>query len=285
MRSPLLAPLSLLLSAACSGLQLGSPLPRIPSPAMSASTTQTTTQTTAQTTAQTTVQSVPVTAQRNGWISQWMDHLKFDSKPSFDVLERTREYVATKTYDEAAPYYAEDYIFRGSIIGPITAQDVQETQEGFDIVGAYPDLERGIFGMSIDPNKPYRCFFFERWTGTHSGTINLGSFIKIPASSRRIETPLHVTYLTWNPEGKIVYQSISPPIDRFEGNTKGAGAVFGLLVGAGVDSGPASVGMPTLMLQQKFLQKAGFFGKQWSDEDKIPRWWKSAARGADPNDM
>ena len=170
MRSPLLAPLSLLLSAACSGLQLGSPLPRIPSPAMSASTTQTTTQTTAQTTAQTTVQSVPVTAQRNGWISQWMDHLKFDSKPSFDVLERTREYVATKTYDEAAPYYAEDYIFRGSIIGPITAQDVQETQEGFDIVGAYPDLERGIFGMSIDPNKPYRCFFFERWTGTHSGT-------------------------------------------------------------------------------------------------------------------
>ena len=162
MRSPLLAPLSLLLSAACSGLQLGSPLPRIPSPAMSASTTQTTTQTTAQTTAQTTVQSVPVTAQRNGWISQWMDHLKFDSKPSFDVLERTREYVATKTYDEAAPYYAEDYIFRGSIIGPITAQDVQETQEGFDIVGAYPDLERGIFGMSIDPNNPYRCFFFER---------------------------------------------------------------------------------------------------------------------------
>ena len=99
MRSPLLAPLSLLLSAACSGLQLGSPLQRIPSPAMSASTTQTTTQTTAQTTAQTTVQSVPVTAQRNGWISQWMDHLKFDSKPSFDVLERTREYVATKTYD------------------------------------------------------------------------------------------------------------------------------------------------------------------------------------------
>ena len=79
--------------------------------------------------------------------------------------------------------------------------------------------------------------------------------------------------------------SQSPPIDRFEGNTKGAGAVFGLLVGAGVDSGPASVGMPTLMLQQKFLQKAGFFGKQWSDEDKIPRWWKSAARGADPNDM
>jgi len=215
-----------------------------------------------------------------------MDHLRFgDSLPSFDVLERTMEYASLKTNEAMAGYYADDYIFRGSIIGPITNQDVIDTQSGFNVADAYPDLDRGLFGFQVDPNNPYRCFFFERWTGTHTGVIKLGPLITIPATNRRIETPLHITSITWNPEGKIAYQSISPPVDRFEGNTKGAGAVFGLLVGAGVDSGPASVGLPTLMLQQKLVQATGLFGKQWSDEEQIPKWWKSSARGADPNDL
>jgi hypothetical protein len=223
---------------------------------------------------------------RKNWISHWLDHLKFGgAEPTFDVLQRTMEYASTKTNEEAVPYYAADYVFRGSIIGPITNQDVIDTQGGFDITGAYPDLDRGVFGFTLDPNNAFRCFFFERWTATHTGTINIGPFIKLPATNKRVETPLHITSITWNPEGKIVYQSISPPVDRFEGNTKGGGAIFGLLTGAGVDGGPASVGLPTLMLQQKLVQASGLVGKQWSDEDRIPRWWKSAARGADPNDM
>eukprot|EP00962_Isochrysis_galbana_P033576 scaffold11266_cov162-Isochrysis_galbana.AAC.3 len=233
-----------------------------------------------------TLTDAPVAVSRKNWISHWMDYLKFgDAEPTFDVLERTMEYAAVKTSEEAVPYYAADYIFRGSIIGPITNQDVIDTQAGFDITGAYPDLDRGVFGFTIDPNNPFRCFFFERWTGTHTGTISIGPLIKLPATRKRVETPLHITSITWNPDGKIVYQSISPPVDRFEGNTKGAGAVFGLLNGAGLDNGPASVGLPTLMLQQKLVQASGLLGKQWSSEDRIPRWWKSASRGADPNDM
>ena len=225
-------------------------------------------------------------APRKGWISQWMDYLKFgDTTPPFDVLAKTMEYASLKTNEEMIPYYADDYIFRGSIIGPITNDDVKNTQDGFDVVGAYPDLDRGIFGVTVDPNNPYRCFFFERWTGTNKGSLNLGPWIKIPATNARVETPIHITSIVWNPEGKIVYQSISPPVDRFEGNTKGGGAIFGLLVGAGVDSGPASPGLPTLIFQQKVLQAAGLFGKQWSDDDRIPAWWKSSARGADPNDI
>ena len=56
-----------------------------------------------------------------------------------------------------------------------------------------------------------------------------------------------MTSITWNPDGKVVYESISPPVDRFEGNTKGAGAVFGLLAGAGLQL-PASVGDPARIL-------------------------------------
>ena len=228
--------------------------------------------------------------------AHWMDHLKFDgSTPTFDVLEKTKyaatKYAACKTaeeflplYADDLPLYADDYVFRGSIIGPISGEEVRDTQKGFSIPTAYPDLDRCVFGFTIDPENPYRCLFFERWTATNTGATTLGP-LKLKPTGNRVETPLHVSSITWNPEGKIIYNSISPPVDRFEGNTKGAGAFFGLLVGAGVVSGPASVGLPTLMLQQKVVQKLGIFGKQWSDEADVPAWWKSKAVGADPNDL
>ena len=48
----------------------------------------------------------------------------------------------------------------------MTGIDVRETHEGFNLLGAYPDIDRGIFGYTIDPQNPYRCFFFKRWRAT-----------------------------------------------------------------------------------------------------------------------
>lgn len=222
-------------------------------------------------------------------VMHWMDHLKFGgATPSFDVLERTQEYVAATAANQeaASDYHASDYVFRGSIVGPITNRDVVETQKGFNLLGAYPDIDRGIFGYQIDPQNPYRVFFFERWTGTMTGAIKIGSLISLPPTGKRVECPIHITSIVWNPEGKIAYECISPPVDRFEGNTKGSGAVFGLLAGAGLQL-PAAVGDNALMLQQRLNTDIlkGVFGKTWSSEDEIPSWWKSKARGADPNDM
>ena len=53
-----------------------------------------------------------------------MEHLKFGgSVPTYDVLEKTKEYVAASeaTGGLATDYHANVYIFRGSIVGPITA--------------------------------------------------------------------------------------------------------------------------------------------------------------------
>ena len=168
----------------------------------------------------------------------------------------------------------------------MTGIDVRETWDGFDLLGAYPDLDRGIFGYTIDPQNPYRCFFFERWTGTMTGEIKIGSLLTLPPTQKRIETPIHVTSVVWNPEGKVVYEGISPPTDRFEGNTKGAGAVFGLLSGAGL-APPAQVGDLSLMLQQRLNTDVlgGALGKVWSKEEDVPAWWKSQAKGADPTDL
>lgn len=216
-----------------------------------------------------------------------MDFLKFDGKPTFDVIALTKEYTALRTYEEMEQYYADDYVFRGSVVGPMTNKDVTETQKGFDVLGAYPDLDRGIFGFTIDLENPYRCHFFERWTGTNTGDINVNG-MKLSGSGTYVETPLHCTSICWNPQGKIVYQSISPPLDRFEGNTKGVGAVFGLLAAfkpLSTAFNMANVGNPLFLAIQKTSAKFEIGGKSWSKDEDIPSWWKSKARGADPTDI
>lgn len=243
----------------------------------------------------------------------------------------------------ATDWHADDYVFRGSIVGPITGTDVAETQKGFNLLGAYPDIDRGVYGFTLDPQNPYRVFWFERWTGTMTGAIKIGSLITLPPTQRKIETParqlltdgtaarpcsrprpppkaraaraglrsvrlrlgsaawgrppkdeespalshqIHITSVIFNPEGKVIYETISPPVDRFEGNTKGAGAVFGLLAGAGLQL-PTAVGDAVLVAQQKLNTNLlrGVFGKTWSNEEDIPAWWKSQARGGEANDM
>ena len=52
--------------------------------------------------------------------AHWMDHLKFGgTTPAFDVVEKTKEYVAATEENSglATDYHADDYVFRGSIVG------------------------------------------------------------------------------------------------------------------------------------------------------------------------
>lgn len=70
---------------------------------------------------------------------------------------------------------------------------------------------------------------------------------------------------------------------RFEGNTEGKAAVFGLFHTAGLKL-PAGPGNPFL----RFLQRLGHTldngGRSFSREEDIPSWWTSKSRGADPTD-
>jgi hypothetical protein len=215
----------------------------------------------------------------------WLDVLKYDESPKFDVLSKSIEFANCKSFDEIGKFFADDYVFRGPIIGPITSEDVRSAQEGFNIQNAYPNLETRPFGFTIDPDNPFRCYWFERWEGTNTEGVKLGP-IDLPPTNNDVKLPTHIMSANWTPEGKIKYICLSNPLDRFEGTTKGAGAVFGLLVGAGVKStGNVSVGDSLLRFQQRLFHAIGGFGRNWSVEEKIPKWWKSKARGADPNDL
>ena len=70
--------------------------------------------------------------------AHWMDYLKFDSAPQFDVLERTKEYAAIGATENSLrdEYHAKDYVFRGSVIGPITGAEELRRRRGLPRPGA-----------------------------------------------------------------------------------------------------------------------------------------------------
>jgi hypothetical protein len=225
-------------------------------------------------------------------MAKYMDYLKFGgTTPSFDVIQKTKEYTATAGYrafnlKQVPPdYYSKDYVFRGPIVGPINRPDLLEVNESFGLVTAFPDLDRETFGFCVDPENPYRVLYFERWTATHSGDLDLAGAFQVPATGNKMVQPAFPFSLVWNPDGQIIYEHLTTAVDRFEGNTKGKVAVFGLLETAGI-SLDNSIGDIFLILQQKFNRNFNPGpGQVYSKAADVPSWWKSNAVGAEKNDV
>lgn len=224
--------------------------------------------------------------------SGWLDLLKWDgAEPDFDVLELAKQYTSEPGYrsftlkDIPAEYYSKDYIFRGPVVGPINRKDLVETNTGFALQKAFPDLDRQPFGFSIDPENPFRVLFFERWKATHTGDFVLkGTPLEGPATGNRSISPVMPFSINFDKEGKIIYESLTTAVDRFEGNTKGKVAVFGLLESAGLPL-DNDVGNPILVFQQKLNRFLNGELQTHSKPEDVPSWWKSKAVGAESNDM
>jgi hypothetical protein len=226
-------------------------------------------------------------ANANG--ENWHDYLKFDgATPTFDILEKTKEYTSTAGYksfrlaDIPTEYYADDYVFRGPIVGPINRKELVQTNTLFALKNSFPDLDRRTFGFTVDPENPFRVLYFERWYATNSGDFEVGP-LSAPATGKQSVSPAFPFSLVWNPEGKIVFEHLTTAVDRFEGNTKGKVAVFGLLETAGISLNN-NIGDPILIFQQKFNRFLNAPLQVFSKDEDVPSWWKSKAKGAEFND-
>lgn len=141
------------------------------------------------------------------------DFLKWGgSTPDFDVLEKTKEYTSLRTFPDVS-WYHKDYVLRGAVIGPINLKDLRETQNGFNLTSAFPDLRIDNFGYTIDPENPYRCFYFQRWRATHTGTLVAG-YQAYEATYNSMETPVSVSSVVWTPERNIIYEQVGATVDR-----------------------------------------------------------------------
>ena len=180
-------------------------------------------------------------------------------------------------------WYSKDYIFRGPIVGPINRADLVKTNVAFGLEAAFPDLERHAFGHCVDPENPYRCLYFERWTATHTGDLKLPKLPTAPATGRRSTSPAFPFSVVWDPDGRVIFEHLGPAVDRFEGNTKGKVAVFGLLETAGLPLNTAVGNLPLVWAQKLNTFTGG--PKTHSKPEDVPGWWKSGAVAAEANDV
>lgn len=161
--------------------------------------------------------STPTTSASSMATNQIFEFLKWGgSQPDFDVLHRTTDYVNQLTVGGKAPgneWYHPDYVLRGPVIGPLTRNDLILSQKGFQYDKAFPDLKIETFGYTIDPENPYRCFYFQRWRGTHSGTLVAGDQA-FEATGNCMETPVSVFSVVWTPDQNIIYEQVGAVVDR-----------------------------------------------------------------------
>lgn len=227
----------------------------------------------------------PPTVKKVESTSPMFEYLKFDSAPTFDVVKKTQDYVnkVSETGELDESLYDEDYVLRGPVIGPINRADLALSQKGLGIREAFPDITIDSFGFTVDPENPYRCFYFQRWRGTNTGDLdNYGQIY--PATNNKMETPVSLFSVVWTPSQKIIYEQVGAVVDRHEGNTKGKAAVFGMLHTAGLDLS-ANPGDKVFATIQRIGHFVGGLGRSWTKEEDIPEWWVSKSRGADATEQ
>ena len=183
-------------------------------------------------------------------------------------------------------FLAEDFVFRGPVIGPLNKEDYIQVLDYFGMYKAFPDLENNFFGWTSDPDDPWRVWFFLRATGTYEQPLggSLGNIIT--PQNQRYRGSTEAWSLTLNLDYKVKFLNAGYVADRFDADatTDGAGLSFGILKTLGL-SLPSGAGDPRLRLTQavtSLFQCTGLLPKAVSDPDKVPSWWKSEKRGADP---
>jgi len=181
---------------------------------------------------------------------------------------------------------ADDFVFRGPVIGPLNKQDYKQVLEYFGMYKAFPDLDNNCFGFSIDPENPLRVWFFMRATGTYQQPLGgpIGNILQ--PNNQKYRGSTEAWSLIFDEKLKVRLINAGYVADRFDekATTNGAGLSFGILSSLGL-SLPSATGDPRLRLVQglaSLVQGTGLLPKAVSAPEEVPLWWKSDKRGADP---
>lgn len=199
-----------------------------------------------------------------------------------ELLRLTQEYLDNPSPD----YWADDFVLRGPVIGPLVKQDLIQTLTSVaPEQDAFPDFEANVFGLTADdPIEPNRVWYFIRPRGTFTGTFQHPTLGTIEGTGKALIAPPEARSVVWNDDGKIQYQSVGYVTDRFTGDTTdGQGAVFGLYahMGAKMDATPGSPITRFLQWLATILPEEMGIPRSYSREDDIPIWWIDPRRGAD----
>ena len=177
--------------------------------------------------------------------------------------------------------FAEDFVFRAPVVGPLCKTDYIETMSLFALWDALPDMKANAYGWCVDPSSPNTVRVFVKNTGTHTGPLDVGS-VTLPPSGKAFEGTTESIAITVDEDvEKVRCLTAGYVVDRFAGNGGGLGAVAGILVAIGlpVPKPYGAVFQFSQWLGNTFGTKFG--PRTISNEEDIPAWWTSPLRGSE----
>lgn len=205
--------------------------------------------------------------------------------PSLDELEsRSREFLDTATgfYSPIKPdIYAEDFVFRGGVVGPLNKVDYIDTMEKLNIYGAF-DLGSNAYGFVRDAEDPYSIRFFIRNTGTHVKAWKpWGKIPPIPLVPKpdlnQVRGPTEAAMLTFEPDTLRVRFFTTGNVVKFGtkvSNTSGLGAVLGLFHAIGYGFiGNLAMNSNVRAISNNLAEKYDFLGIPRTKSATAPQWW------------
>ena len=145
-----------------------------------------------------------------------------------DLVARAKA-VLGQGFAAMADDLADDFVFIGPVVGPLTKEAFVKAITGFELAEGFPDLKNNFHHFRVDPFEPNRVWFTSRTTGTHTGTL-AGRF---EATGTKVECPPQAQSIVFNEEGQVTKFTVGVVMDRQLGNTGGLGGVFGLFYAIG----------------------------------------------------
>ena len=205
-----------------------------------------------------------------------------------ELVQKTQEFIATGTgfYSPLRPeLLADDFIFRGGVVGPLNKKDYCRTMELLGVAEAF-DLEPNAFGFTVDPSDPLCVRFFLRNTGDHVKPWQpWGAAPPIPLQptpgKTKVVAPTETGRLIFDADGRVKHFATGLVVGKYEAqqkgvNTNGLGAVLGLFHAVGV----GSVGNLALYKVVRDLSNAAAdrfealrIPKTKTNDDEVPGWW------------
>jgi len=122
-------------------------------------------------------------------------------------------------------WYADDYVFRGPIIGPFNLEDEEKLLSTAGPYLAFPDLDPGVHQCWLDASVERLVYCVLYPTGTHTLDWHSPQGL-IKASNVSLESSGEVWSVLWDENGKVKHQTVGYPINAHRGNGCGFGATF-----------------------------------------------------------
>jgi hypothetical protein len=199
-----------------------------------------------------------------------------DDGPKADYAARAREWVLNDGFHAPAKasLMAEDFVWFGPIVGPLSKQDFLRTVELFKVYEGFPDLKMHLAEFTRDPVEENRYWSILRLEGTHTEPQASGTGFSYKPTNTKLDVGPQCVSVTFDADGRVSRYTGGYVVDRTQGKTGMLGAMFAVTKTVG--------GFVPSLRVAKILNAIGArlknFPKARSHRDDLPARWRPLGR-------